>query len=227
MDSSPIALRGDQGASGLPAMPPLARSKGASSCGCCPDTTRAGSSCPDSAGDARVHGTAIRLSAPSALVQRPTCGEKSMHRSVTSELPDHAVGNEHEVALPASSRIAATRAGALPAIPLLPIERDHSCAARAGNSRGARARRRTLRTYLSFRSRSAWSATHFCALFQTAPAAHLRCPWQTTLHPRWELPGNTTWRRGLKVFEPNEHSVPPVLISTRRGPKQPPSTASR
>ena len=83
-----------------------------------------------------------------------------------------------------------------------PSRSDDSLAARASDSRSARARRRIARVDLSLRSRTARQAAHFCPLLQASPAAHLRCPWQTTLHPGRELPRYTPRPRGLKMLEP-------------------------
>ena len=125
-----------------------------------------------------------------------------MRRSLTSELPDHAFGDGHGGASRASSRIPATCAGTFPAIPLLPVPSDDSLAAIASDSRSTRASRRIARVDLSLRSGTARQAAHFCPLLQASPAAHLRCPWQTTLHPGRELPRYTPRPRGLKMLDP-------------------------
>jgi hypothetical protein len=131
-----------------------------------------------------------------------------MCSKLTSELRNHPFGNEHEAgASRASSGISATCRRALPEISLLPIGADDSPAARPCDSGSAYARRRIMRADLSVRSGPTWPAAHFCALLQTAPTAHLRCPWPTPLHPGRELPGHTARRRRLKIFNPNQRSV--------------------
>ena len=54
-------------------------------------------------------------------------------------------------------------------------------------------------------------AAHFCPLLQTSPAAHLRCPWQTTLHPGRELPRHAPRPRGLKMLGSIERGQPASL----------------
>ena len=150
-----------------------------------------------------------------------------MRRSLTSELPDHGIGQGHGGAARTNSRIHAARGGTFLAIPLFSAPTLDSPAPKARDSRSARARRRAVRVDLSLRSRSARPTVHLCSLLQASPAAHLRWPWQTSVHCGRELLRHIARHRGLKMLDQNERAASRFPARQTRGPQLESSMASR